>query len=363
MIRLDYLGSLSIVRRAKFVLLVVLAAATSAVVPASAQSLAFDLLERYLESYREQYGIPGLSVAIVQGGAITWEAGLGKQDVESNVSASPDTPYYIGSLSQVLGSTLLLEKCLEQETLELSDPVVRWTPSYSHQTTTVRELLSHQSLSGAYAYDPGRFAGLTDVVEECADLSYRHVLARDLFGALAMTRSVPGQQLTGMASPGRAAFSAEDIARYDNLVAQMARTYRLDRGRPVRSTLPPIGANAATGVITTVRDLQRFDKALRDSLLLTRDTLTTAWTQTSGPGGPLPTGLGWFVQNYNGEPLVWQFDLTKDAASSMIVKLPARDVTFIVLANSDGLTAPFGLAAGDATASPFVKLFLRFFAP
>src|SRR4029077_4963927 len=120
--------------------------------------------------------------------------------------------------------------------------------------------------------------------------------------------------------------------------------------------LPPIGANAATGVITTVRDLQHFDKALRDYVLLTRDSLTAAWTQT-GPSSL--TGLGWFVQNYNGEPLIWQFDLTKDAASSMVVKLPNRDVTFIVLANSDGLTAPFGLAAGDATASPFVKLFLR----
>ncbi len=362
MIRVDYPGSGSIVRRARSVILVVLVAATSAAAPASAQqSLTFTLFERYLESYREQYGIPGLSVAIVQAGNITWQTGLGKQDVESNVNASPDTPYYIGSLSQVFGSTLLLKKCVEEETLELSDRVVRWTPEYGDQAATVRELLSHRSSSGAYAFDPSRFAGLTGVVEECADLSYRHVLARDVFGRLSMTRSVPGRQLTGIASPGRAAFSPEELARYDSLVAQMARTYRLDRGKPVRSTLPPIGANAATGVITTVQDLQLFDKALRDYVLLTRDSLTTAWTQSPGPSSV--TGLGWFVQNYNGEPLVWQFDLTKDAASSMVVKLPNRDVTFIVLANSDGLTAPFGLAAGDATASPFVKLFLRFFAP
>jgi hypothetical protein len=143
----------------------------------------------------------------------------------------------------------------------------------------------------------------------------------------------------------------------------MARNYRLDRGKPVRTTLPAVAADAATGAITTVRDLQRFDKALRDFLLLNRDSITTAWTQTTGPTSALPTGLGWFVQNVNGEPMVWQFDLTRDAASSMVMKLPSRDVTFIVLANSDGLTAPFGLAGGDATVSPFVKLFLRFFAP
>jgi hypothetical protein len=61
--------------------------------------------------------------------------------------------------------------------------------------------------------------------------------------------------------------------------------------------------------------------------------------------------------------MVWQFDLTKDVASSLIVKLPARDLTFIVLANSDGLTRTSNLAAGDALQSPFVNLFLRFFAP
>ena len=48
----------------------------------------------------------------------------------------------------------------------------------------------------------------------------------------------------------------------------------------------------------------------------------------------------------------------------MIVKLPARDVTFIVLANSDGLTR---IVRGSRPATPprrrSCKLFLRFFAP
>ena len=88
-----------------------------------------------------------------------------------------------------------------------------------------------------------------------------------------------------------------------------------------------------------------------------------AWTQTTGPGSPLQTGLGWFVQNYNGEPLVWQFDLTQGRRLVDDREAADRDLTFIVLANSDGLTRSFGLAAGDATASPFVRLFLRFFAP
>jgi hypothetical protein len=45
----------------------------------------------------------------------------------------------------------------------------------------------------------------------------------------------------------------------------------------------------------------------------------------------------------------------------MIVKLPARRLTLILLANSDGLAAPFDLAAGDVTRSLFAMIFLRLF--
>jgi CubicO group peptidase (beta-lactamase class C family) len=145
----------------------------------------------------------------------------------------------------------------------------------------------------------------------------------------------------------------------------MARHYRLDRGQPVRAAVPLLPADAATGAITSTWDLATFDLALREpGLLLSREALTVAWTQAGG-ASPMPTGLGWFVQNYTGhnEPLIWQFDLTRDVASSLVVKLPARELTFIVLANSDGLTRTSGLAAGDALTSPFVRLFLRYFAP
>ena len=38
---------------------------------------------------------------------------------------------------------------------------------------------------------------------------------------------------------------------------------------------------------------------------------------------------------------------------------PSRNVTFILLANSDGLSAPFNLPAGDVTKSVFASLFLK----
>ena len=65
--------------------------------------------------------------------------------------------------------------------------------------------------------------------------------------------------------------------------------------------------------------------------------------------GPLPHGLGWFVQTYRGEPVVWQFGMGANASSSLVMTLPARGITLVLVANSDGLAKPATLAAGDIT--------------
>ena len=52
-----------------------------------------------------------------------------------------------------------------------------------------------------------------------------------------------------------------------------------------------------------------------DAGLLPADLLSVAWSNvTTSSGAPLPSGLGWFVQNYNGERLVWHFGVTSGAA-------------------------------------------------
>src|SRR6185503_20886600 len=112
-----------------------------------------------------------------------------------------------------------------------------------------------------------------------------------------------------------------------------------------RTELPPMGINATAGLVTTVRDLAKFDRALDTgdaTGLLQPETLDAAWVPAlDAAGAPTPMGLGWFVQYYRGERVVWHFGSVPNAYSSLIIKLPARHMTFILLANSDGLSAPF----------------------
>jgi CubicO group peptidase (beta-lactamase class C family) len=152
------------------------------------------------------------------------------------------------------------------------------------------------------------------------------------------------------------------LERYAAILDRMAIPYRLDKkGKPVRSEpLPAAGITAADGLVSTVRDLARFDAAIDDFILLREDTLAVAWSNALGrDGASVPAGLGWFVQGYEGEPVVWHFGLVPGSYSSLILKLPARRTTLILLANSDGLSAPFQLPLGDVTRSLFATTFLK----
>jgi CubicO group peptidase (beta-lactamase class C family) len=152
--------------------------------------------------------------------------------------------------------------------------------------------------------------------------------------------------------------------------------YRVDsKGRADRTTLTPSSIDAATGLVTTVRDLAKFEGAIVPPpvpetgppseliLSLLRDeTLAVAWNPAfNRAGASVPMGLGWFVQQNRGQRVVWHIGNVPNAYSSLVIRVPAYDLTFILLANSDRLASPYQLHQGDVTKSPFANLFLRLF--
>lgn len=333
-------------------------------VPAAADELALDLFGRYLEALARQAGIPGLAAAIAGDTSIVWEYGFGLSDVERNVAVRPDTPFHVDGLTQVFTSVLAL-RCAEESRLPLDTRVRQFDSTSSEADATVRQLLSH-TYAGSdglqFSYQPERLAPMWRGIRECRVDSYRESLA-NLLHQLAMQDSVPGPNAVRLPPGSEGMFDPAEVEHYSRVLTRLAMPYSVDkRGKATRSTYAATELTPSTGLIASVRDVAQLEIALRRGVLLLPETLQSAWQNPTGRGDKaLPHGIGWFVQVYNGELVIWQFGVGENASSSLLINVPGRGVTFIALANSDGLVRSFPLAAGDVTVSPVARLFLRIF--
>ena len=325
------------------------------------RELRIRLFTRYLESLRIQAGIPGLSAAITSNGHIIWEGGFGFADIEARVAAAPHTPYSIASITKTATSTLLMQ-CVEEGRLNLDEPIRTYTTTVPDPNATVRQVLamaSDEAAGSAFRYDGDRFLALTPVVEACTGVSYRVALARQILDRAGMSESVPGQDLEAVTDAALAAFDAATLTRYRAVLARIAKPYVV-RGRATTlSEYPPKGINASAGLVSTVRDLALYDAAIDAHVLVSSSTQQIAWTPFQlASGREAPYALGWFVQSTVAGRAVWHYGQWP-TFSSLILKLPDRGMTLILLANSDGLTSRFPMTSGDVAVSPFARAFLQ----
>ena len=343
-------------------------------------STPYERFEGALESLQTRYAIPGLAVAIVADGEVAFARGYGWADLETQRPVTASTPFRIASLTKPLAATLLL-RFVEQGQLDLDQPFADYVAGYDRgcqlftspealeeepalrsltedwrceeerERLTVRHYLTHtaQGEPGAsYRYNGFLYGQLSRAAEGIAERTFADLLRDTLFIPLGMTHTLPSQI---------------DSTR-PAVLAALAKPYRTDGAEPEAADWPrPLEVNAGAGVISSVLDLARFDIAFDDAPLLASQTRAAMSTpaRSSTTGEPLPYGLGWFVQAYNGERLMWHYGWQPGAYSGLWLRVPQRGLTLVLLANSEDLSAPFNLAVGDVTSSPFAQAFLEAF--
>ena len=149
--------------------------------------------------------------------------------------------------------------------------------------------------------------------------------------------------------------------RFDTISKTLATPYGLDRSfNPVKIAYPQ-GFSVSAGLISTVLDMAKYDIAIDQGKFLSKETQQLAFTPAvSTKGESLPYGLGWFTQNFQGTKFLWHYGYWT-GNSSLILKVPERNITFIVMANSDNLSRPTDLGSGDVTSSAVAMAFLKTF--
>jgi CubicO group peptidase (beta-lactamase class C family) len=361
-----------------------------------------------IERLREEWKIPGMSIAVLHNQELGLARGFGFADLENRVPATENTPYNLASCTKPIAAVILMQ-FVEEGRLNLDAPIVdilentlipikyrgqefrgyasffeslrdiiedasnplssefRSTYGDYHLDTesiTVRHHLTHTSegIPGeTYRYSGDLYSFLSFVVNELSGKRFDEVLVERLTSPLGMVNTVPNI----------------NDSRRDSILANRSKYYRVGKGgefveaqenRPVKwpDVFEELGLeiersfliNAGAGMVSTVVDMAKFDVALDRNILLSKKYKDLMFTASmSNSGERLPYGLGWFVQEIHGKKVVWHFGYA-GIHSSLIMKIPEEEKTLILLANSGGASAEFNLGAGDVLGSPFASAFI-----
>ena len=112
-------------------------------------------LEREIEKILDETGIPSISLALIQDGAVVWASAYGYANVGARVLATADTYYSTGSTFKFVTATAVMQ-LVERGELTLDTPVNEIVgPDLAVEgagDVTVRHLLSHVSALDAFAF-------------------------------------------------------------------------------------------------------------------------------------------------------------------------------------------------------------------
>lgn len=329
--------------------------------------------ETLLESLRKDLKIPAYSAAIVKNQKVIWAKGFGYADVENKIPATEHTAYHLASLTKTFASTILLQ-LVQEGKVRLDDPVSKYgIVLESNGVIKVRHLFSHTSEGNPgeqYHYNGNRFAELDKVVQKAGGKSFAELLISNILDPLGMNETAPNVPRTvSTGSPTNTDDGARSGAlitekheqRFDTVVKILAQPYALDREFKITKISYPQSFSTAAGLISTVLDMAKYDIAIDQNKFLSKETQQLAFTPTvSTKGETLPYGLGWFTTNYKGTKMIWHYGYWT-GNSSFILKVPEQKMTFIIMANSDNLSRPTDLGAGNALSSAVGMAFLKTF--
>jgi CubicO group peptidase (beta-lactamase class C family) len=306
----------------------------------------------HLERLRIDGHIQAISAVIVKDQAIVWSGSFGGGDAGQ---ISDTTVFHLASLTKPFASTVILQ-LVDEGKVSLDDPVSKYgIVLASTGTVLVRHLMSHTSegVPGTrFAYNGNRNSLLDSVIAHAAQKPFASAVHERIIAPLGLRHTAPTPQSTAFAVSGL------DKTAY---LANVAPGYTWNGSRFTPTSYETAFSSAA-GLTASARDYAAFSMAMDRDAFLTPATKTRAYTAVTGPSGEtFPYGLGWFVTDYKGVRVIWHYGYWT-ASSTLVIKVPSQGLTFVLLANTDGLSAPYPLGAGKLDASPWAREFLETFA-
>lgn len=301
--------------------------------------------EASIEKERKQNHIPGLSAGIVYGNELIWKKGFGFADIDNKQVPDEHTVYQIASVTKTFGSILLMQQ-VEAGKVSLEDPVARYKIDLgarwgSDKRIKVKHLLTHTAMgSSMNGFKPGyqfRYNGdwynrLKEVIEQSSGRNFGMLLLDSIINPLGLKETAP---------------STDDSVNF-SLTVKDKTTFLLKVAKPYdwqNKQIVPVDYHyifgPSAGIMSSVHDLAQYSIAIDANKFIEAETWQQVFTPFKTPKGKdIQYGLGWFVGYHKGLKLLWHNGWW-NGYSALLVKIPEKDLTLIILANSQDLTRPY----------------------
>lgn len=335
---------------------------TNIEIPRSGNPRADSILqfEKRLNRLRTNLNIPAYSAAVVKDNEIIWAKGFGYADIRNKIMATDSTSYRVASITKTYASAIIMQ-LVNEGLIDLEAKALDYSSDIPvNEDVKVKHLLSHTSQykpGKIFRYSGARFGLLEEVIIGATGKTFSELFVERILIPLELKNTAPSVWSDSLLFP-------ELTSNFKKVYKNLAKPYRLREDYSISQSRYIMGFMVAGGLVTTVHDMARYNIALDSNFFFDELTTTKIYSPTiSSDGNLLPYGYGWFVQQLGNLEAVWHYGWHPDAASSLILKIPEKNISFMIFANSDMLSKPFSLHNGNVLNSPAAQLFLKTFLP
>ena len=322
-----------------------------------------DGFTKEMKRLAELLHLPGFSVAVVQDGKIIYRLNSGYADIQNHLPVTNETLFSLTSVTKSFTAVMMMQ--YEQEgKISLDDYLLSYpldTSKYVPSTIDVNTKLKHVlSLTSGdipgmtFNYNGWRYSFLAGVFEHLARLSamdaYKHEVETRILEPLKLHDTFDG-------------YPDKPTA----LTNRVAKGYYLesDAQGMAYKTAPYDAANyypgPSAGLFSTIDDLAAYTAALDGNTLISRakyEEMTTPFVSVQAK--TMPYGFGWLTQTFHGVSLHWVYGEGR-VDSALLLRVPERHLTLIMLANSVAPSSAARLHDGNVLKSPIAIAFLKYF--
>jgi len=302
-----------------------------------------------LQSLKEYFQIPGLTVLIKHRDQTIYEDYLGVGDINQQIPMDSTTTIPMASLTKIF-SSILIWQLVEEEKITLNDPINKYVNSRNiADSIQIRHALSHTAqgiLGQNFYYNNSRFMWLGEVIEVASGQNFKSRMYEKIIEPLGLDNTYLLQDSSQVANENR------KIAQPYFLGGEMKDGYMK---KEIKDGFIDYGYSAAAGIASTVHDLAKLSKAMDNGALISNASRVNMFTPVKPD---LEYGLGIFSQEFMNVKLIWGYG-QYDCYSSLFLKIPERDLVFIVAANNNLMSDPAHLIFGNVTTSLFALSFLK----